>query len=380
MNKINTLKKLLWQSPFMAFVNKEFHHIFRDTKSLIIIFGIPIAEILIFGFAINTDLKDARVAILDQSKDATSQKLVNKILASDYFILEANLENERQIEDVFKKGKVKEVIVIGSGFGEKLQRENKATIQIILDASEPNTANILNGYTTGIINNFIQEENRLTEQNRIIEPTVRMLYNPDMKSVFMFVPGTMAIILLLISALMTSITITREKEFGTLEVLLVSPLKPMHIILGKVTPYLVLSFVNVVSILTLAYFVFGLPVRGSLVLLIAECILFILLSLSLGILISTISKTMQQAMLISMMGLMLPSMLLSGFIYPIENIPVILQYISALMPPRWFIEIVKSIMIKGSGIGMIWKENLILISMTLLFIGLSAKKFKTRLE
>jgi ABC-2 type transport system permease protein len=270
--------------------------------------------------------------------------------------------------------------VIGHNFGQKLQKENKAALQIILDASEPNTANILNGYTTGIINNFMIEQNRLSGQNITIVPTLRMLYNQDMKSVFMFVPGTMAIILLLISALMTSIAITREKEFGTMEVLLVSPLKPLQIILGKVTPYLVLSFVNVISILTLAYFVFGLPIRGSLALLIAECLLFILLSLSLGILISTVSKTMQQAMLISMMGLMMPSMLLSGFIYPIENIPVILQYLSILMPPRWFIEIVKSIMIKGSGISYIWKENLILIAMTLFFIIMSARKFKTRLE
>ncbi len=380
MKKLLSKIKNLRQSAFLAFVIKEFHHIFRDTKSLIIIFGIPIAEILIFGFAINTDLKDARIAILDQSKDATSQQLINKILASPYFILEENLSNENQIEEVFRKGKVKEVIVIGHNFGQKLQKENKAALQIILDASEPNTANILNGYTTGIINNFMIEQNRLSGQNITIVPTLRMLYNQDMKSVFMFVPGTMAIILLLISALMTSIAITREKEFGTMEVLLVSPLKPLQIILGKVTPYLVLSFVNVISILTLAYFVFGLPIRGSLALLIAECLLFILLSLSLGILISTVSKTMQQAMLISMMGLMMPSMLLSGFIYPIENIPVILQYLSILMPPRWFIEIVKSIMIKGSGISYIWKENLILIAMTLFFIIMSARKFKTRLE
>jgi ABC-2 type transport system permease protein len=380
MKNITYKIKSLRRSAFLAFVQKEFYHIFRDTKSLIIIFGIPIAEILIFGFAINTDLKDARVAVWDQSKDAASQKLVNKILASDYFILEANLTNEKQIEEIFKQGKVKEVIVIGPKFGEQFEKEKKASLQIILDASEPNTANMLNGYTNGIIANFLREENKLSEQNRLIEPTVQMLYNPEMKSVFMFVPGTMAIILLLISALMTSITITREKEFGTMEVLLVSPLKPVQIILGKVTPYLVLSFVNVVSILSLAYSVFGLPIRGSLILLIGECVLFILLSLSLGIFISTVSKSMQQAMLISMVGLMMPSMLLSGFIYPIENIPVILQYLSCIMPPRWFIEIVKSIMIKGSGLGFIWKENLILLGMTALFILLSIRKFKTRLE
>jgi ABC-2 type transport system permease protein len=224
------------------------------------------------------------------------------------------------------------------------------------------------------------KENQLNAGNISITPQVRMYYNPNLKSVFMFVPGTMAIILLLISALMTSITITREKELGTMEVLLGSPLKPMQIILGKVTPYLILSLVNVVTILGLAYFVFGLPIAGSLTLLIAESTLFILLSLSLGIFISTVSQSMQQAMLISMIGLMMPSMLLSGFIFPVENMPDILYYISFLMPPRWFIDILKSIMIKGNGFSFIWKETLILIGMSVVFIALSIKKFKIRLE
>jgi ABC-2 type transport system permease protein len=275
---------------------------------------------------------------------------------------------------------VKEVIVFEPNFGKNFEKEGKASIQIILDASEPNTANMLNGYTTNIINDFVMKENRLNSGNISITPQVRMYYNPNLKSVFMFVPGTMAIILLLISALMTSITITREKELGTMEVLLGSPLKPMQIILGKVTPYLILSLVNVVTILGLAYFVFGLPIAGSLTLLIAESTLFILLSLSLGIFISTVSQSMQQAMLISMIGLMMPSMLLSGFIFPVENMPDILYYISFLMPPRWFIDILKSIMIKGNGFSFIWKETLILMGMSVVFIALSIKKFKIRLE
>lgn len=365
---------------FSSFVKKEFHHIFRDVRTLIIIFGIPIAEILIFGFAIRTDIKDARIAILDKSKDATTQKIINKLLSTDYFILEKYLESEHEIEPAFESGKVKEVILFEPGFGEHFTREGKANVQLIMDASEPNTANLLNAYTSGIIADFVMKENKLQEKNMSITPTVRMFYNPELKSVFMFVPGTMAIILLLISALMTSITITREKELGTMEVLLGSPLKPLQIILGKVTPYLILSFGNVVTIVGLAYFVFGLPVQGSLTLLFLECLLFILLSLSLGILISTVSKTMQQAMLISMVGLMMPSMLLSGFIFPVENMPAILQYISAIMPPRWFIVIVKDIMIKGNGIGFIWQETLILTGMTIFFIALSVKKFKIRLE
>ena len=365
---------------FLSFVKKEFHHIFRDVRSLIIIFGIPIAEILIFGFAINTDLKDAKIAILDKAQDATSQQVINKFLSSDYFILDRYLQSEKQIEEVFKQGDVKEVLVFEPNFGKKFEKEGSAAVQVILDASEPNTANLLNNYTTNIINDFIVKENQKADKNISIIPQVRMYYNPELKSVFMFVPGTMAIILLLISALMTSITITREKELGTMEILLGSPLKPIQIILGKVIPYLILSLVNVVTILLLAYFVFGLPIAGSLTLLIAECTLFIFLSLSLGILISTVSKTMQQAMLISMMALMMPSMLLSGFIFPVENMPDILYYISFAMPPRWFIEILKSIMIKGTGLVYVWKETLILSGMTLFFIVVSIKKFKIRLE
>jgi ABC-2 type transport system permease protein len=207
-----------------------------------------------------------------------------------------------------------------------------------------------------------------------------MLFNPALKSHFMFVPGVITLILILICALMTSVTITREKEFGTMEVLLVSPLRPIQIILGKVMPYFILSFINVLLILLLSWLVFGLPVKGSIILLLAECMLYILMSLTLGILISTVSKTMQQAIFISLIGIMLPTILLSGFIYPIENMPKIYDYVSSVLPPRYFIIIIKNIMIKGTGLMYIWKETLILIAMTLVFMGLSVRNFKIRLE
>jgi len=214
----------------------------------------------------------------------------------------------------------------------------------------------------------------------MIVPEVKMFYNPELESHFMFVPGIITLILILICALMTSVTITREKEFGTMEVLLVSPLKPFQIILGKVMPYFFLSFINVILILVLSWVVFGLPVKGSLVLLLAECMIYILMSLSLGILISTVSETMQQAIFISLIGLMLPTILLSGFIFPIENMPKIYDYLSAILPPRYFIIIIKNIMIKGTGLAYVWKETLVLLLMTLIFIGLSIRKFKIRLE
>lgn len=347
---------------------------------MVILFGMPIVQVLIFGFAISTEIKDAEIAILDYSKDYMSLELSNKIISSEYFILNENLQNEAQIEKVFRAGKVKEVIIFGSNFARNLEKEQNASIHIIADASDPNTANLLVNYSTGIINNYMME--KMGEKGLPIEINTeyKMLFNPELKSVFMFVPGIITILLMLVSAMMTSISIAREKEMGTMEVLLVSPLKPIQIVVGKVIPYVLLSFVNAITILVMAFFVFGMPIEGSLVLLLAESLLFIIMALSLGIFISTISNNQQTAMMISMFALLLPTILLSGFIFPIENMPVVLQYLSNIMPPRWFIIIVKDIMLKGVGLAHVWQETLILLGMCFFFIALSVKKFKIRLD
>ena len=366
---------------FIGFVKKEFLHIFRDYRTLIILFGIPVAQILIFGFAVSTDIKNAGVAFLDLSKDEITQKLSDKIISSGFFRKTDNLLNYSDIDKVFKTGKTKAVIVFEENFGSKLLKEGNVNLSIIADGSEPNVATLVTNYVMAIINDFNRELNGPAINNSIlIQPEVKMFYNPNLKSHFMFVPGVITLILILICALMTSVTITREKEFGTMEVLLVSPLKPIQIILGKVTPYFLLSFINVILILVLSWLVFGLPVKGSIALLLLESMLYILMSLSLGILISTVSKTMQQAIFISFIGLMLPTILLSGFIFPIENMPKIYDYVSMILPPRYFIVIIKNIMIKGTGFFFVWKETLILVLMTIVFIRISVKKFKIRLE
>jgi ABC-2 type transport system permease protein len=366
---------------FLGFVKKEFLHIFRDYRTLFILFGIPVAEILIFGYAVSTDIKNAGIAVLDLSNDEITQKLTDKIVSSGFFEKTETLLNYNEIDKVFKKGKTKAVIIYEEGFSRKLTGQGTASLNIIVDGSEPNVATLVTNYTTAIVNTFVTDILNPASGNPLrIQPEVKMYYNPNLKSHYMFVPGVITLILILICALMTSVTITREKEFGTMEVLLASPLKPIHIILGKVMPYFILSFINVLLILGLSWLVFGLPVKGSIILLLVECMLYILMSLSLGILISTISKSMQQAIFISLIGLMLPTILLSGFIFPIENMPKIYDYVSMIMPPRYFIVIIKSIMIKGTGLLYIWKETLVLISMTALFIGLSVKKFKIRLE
>lgn len=363
---------------FIGFVIKEFYHIFRDYRTLLILFGMPAVQLLLFGYVITNEIKDARIAIYDASKDEVTRKISEKILSSGYFILEKNLTAYSEIAPVFREGKTKLVIVFGGNFAEKLQQEGKADLQILGDASDPNTANILVNYATGIINSYLISINSGQIPMQIV-PEMRMQYNPGLKGVFMFVPGIMAMLLMLISALMTSLSITREKELGTMELLLVSPLRPIQIIIGKVIPYVLLAFIDSCIILAMGKFVFGVPIQGTILLLLAECLLYITMALSLGILISSITSSQQVAMTVSLMALMLPTILLSGFIFPVENMPVILQVLCHIMPPKYFISIIKDIMLKGNGIIYVWKETLILVMFTVVFIMISIRKFKIRL-
>jgi len=365
---------------FVGFIKKEFYHIFRDKRSLFILFGMPVAQILLFGFAITNEINNVDIAILDHSKDATTEEIINKIAASNYFSIKQIIEKESDIETIFKKGKVKAVLNFEKDFSKNLIKKNIATIQIITDATDPNTANTISNFVNAILQKYQKDLNRDITIAYQIVPQTRMVYNPELKSVFMFVPGVMTIILMLVSAMMTSISITREKELGTMEILLVSPLKPIQVIVGKVFPYIFLSIINAVVIVMLSIFIFKMPVQGSLFLLGLESILFIISALALGILISTISATQQTAMMISLMGLMLPVILLSGFIFPISSMPVPLQVISNIIPAKWFIIIIKGIMLKGVGLQFIWKETLILLGMTVFFIALSVRKYKIRLE
>jgi len=363
---------------FLAFVNKEFKHIFRDTRTLIILFGMPIVLVTLFGFAITTEINNANIGILDYSKDTYSQKLQNKIAASGYFNIEKVVQNTNQIDDAFKNGEVKLAIIIPQNFSKNLINNKYSDIQVITDATDPNTANILVSYLQAVFKSFSDEQNITVNAN--LDVKTKMMYNPENKSVYMFVPGVMTIILMLVSAMMTSITVAREKELGTMEILLVSPLKPIIIILGKIIPYLFLSMVNAITILLLGLFVFGMPMNGSYLLLFAEIVLFVLSALILGLLISTISNSQQTAMLISLMGLMLPTILLSGFIFPISSMPDILQWISNIIPAKWFIIIIKNIMLKGTGLSAIILETSILLITSVILTLLAVRKFKIRLE
>nr|WP_315151355.1 ABC transporter permease [uncultured Flavobacterium sp.] len=365
---------------FIGFVTKEFYHIFRDKRTLFILFGMPIAQIILFGFAITNEINNVNIAILDQSKDVATQKIIAKINASKYFVVKQNISHENEIENVFKKGKVKAVLVFENHFIKNLETKKQAKVQVITDATDPNIANTVTNYVNAILQNYTQQLNRNNPTAYSIQTQTQLYYNPELKSVFNFVPGVMTIILMLVSAMMTSISITREKEMGTMEVLLVSPLKPFQVIIGKVFPYIFLSIINATIIVLLGYFVFKMPIVGSLFLLAFESILFIITALSLGILISTVTDSQQTAMMISLFGLMLPVIILSGFIFPISSMPLPMQIISNIIPAKWFIIIVKAVMLKGASVSVIWKETLILIGMTAAYILLSIKKYKNRLE
>ena len=366
--------KRLW-----SFVIKEFRHVLRDRKTLLILFGMPVVQILIFGFALSNEVKDTQMVILDQAKDESSRRLIEKISSSRYFTIQQSLISYRQVESTFKEGKVKLALVIPQGFDYNLKHGQVSQLQILLDASDPNNANVLNSYLQAIVQDFnqtLQPELQIPFQ---IQTEMKMMYNPQMQGVHNFVPGVMALVLMLVCVMMTSVAIVREKETGTMEILLVSPFHPLMVILSKAIPFLLISILNVTSILLLSVFVLDLPVNGSLGLLYLESILFIVTCLSLGIFISIQTSSQQIAMLISLMGLMLPTILFSGFMFPIENMPLPLQIISNVIPAKWFYIIVKSIMIKGLGFNMIWKETLILLGITLVLIFISLKRFKIRL-
>lgn len=365
---------------FFGFVTKEFYHIFRDKRSMFILFGMPIAQIMLFGFAITNEINNVNIAILDQSKDTETQKIINKISSSRYFKIEKQLDNEKEIEVVFKKGKVKAVLVFEKEFIKNWQTKNQSKVQVITDATDPNIANTITNYIQAILQNYITEINYSNQPTYQIQSQTQLFYNPELKSVYTFVPGVMTVILMLVSAMMTSISITREKELGTMEILLVSPLKPIQVIVGKVFPYIFLSIINATVILLLGFFVFKMPIEGNMFLLAFESILFIITALSLGILISTVSNSQQTAMMISLFGLMLPVIILSGFIFPIASMPLPMQIISNIIPAKWFIIIIKGILLKGVGLNIIWKETLILIGMTTFFIILSIRNYKIRLE
>ena len=363
-----------------AMVIKEFKHVIRDRRSLFFLLAQPIMMMILFGFALSNEVKESKTVVIDQAQDDISHKLINRIDQSKYFNVVQVLSNELEVQHYFENGLARLAIVFPAGFNADLKHQNQAAVQIIADASDPNTAAIASTYIGAIFRNVQNEELGTFKLPYEIKVENKMLYNPQLISAFNFVPGVMTLILMILGAMMTSVAIVREKELGTMEVLLASPLPPMQIVISKAIPYMVLAFINVIIILILSVYVLRVPIRGSVFLLLSESLLFISTTLALGLLISTITEKQQLAMFLSLVGLMMPALIFSGFMFPIENMPWPMRWISNIVPTRWYYNIVRAVMVKGLGFSSIWRPTLILGIMTIVLSTIAIKKFKVRLQ
>lgn len=369
-----------------GFVGKEFRHILRDRRTLVILLLLPLAQVLLFGFAVRTDIRGIRLAVVDPVPDAASRSLIARFHGADRFRVAAVVGSVAALPPLFERGAIDQAVIFPADFAGSLA--SRGTLQIITDATDPNTGSTMQAYADRVVSGWRSERLRAAGpgagmaggQGVIIEPRIRMRFNPTLESVNLFVPGLIAVLLTVVSALMSAISLSREKETGTLEVLLVSPLRPWQIIVGKLLPYLSLGFLNLASVLLAAWLVFGVPFRGSLPLLVAEALLFILASMALGVLIAAKTSSQRTAMVGALMGLMLPTLLLSGMIFPISSMPGWLQALSNVVPGRWFLLIARGIMLKGVGLAELWQETAILLGMTVALLVASIRAFDIRLD
>ena len=363
----------------LVFVRKEFYHVFRDRRTLLIMFGLPVVQIVLFGFALTSEVRNAKVMILDRAKDANSQALINRLGVSSYFSIQTSDISDAQIEKEFRKGQIKCAIIIPPGFSGDLKHDGHSQIQILADGTDPNIAKTMITYITSIIHSYqLEISNPASLPYRIVAET-RMLYNEEANGSLNFIPGVMALILMIVCTALTSVSIVKEKEMGTMEILLVSPFRPLMVLVSKAIPYLVLSLANFTLIIILSVYALHVDIKGSIPLLFAEGTLFIITCLSFGLLISNTTSSQQTALLLSMMGMMIPTMVFTGFMFPLENMPWIFQAISHVVPSRWFYTIIKAVMLKGLGFEYVWKETLILAGMTIFLLAVALKNFKIRL-
>ena len=357
---------------FIAFVIKETKHILRDKRTMLILFGMPVVMMLLFGFAITTDVKNVRTVVVTSEMSPRTQQAVERLAQSEYFIITQTVNTPREAEQLIRSQKADMALVFVQNRG----------MQIMVDGSDPNMAQ---QWTTYALQTIAADRSALAtlhaaKNDSPITIHTSLLYNPQMKSAYNFVPAIMGMLLMLICAMMTSISIVREKEKGTMEVLLVSPVRPLMVIVAKAVPYLVLAFAILITILLMARFVLGVPLAGSLFWILAVSTLYILLALSLGLLISNVAQTQLVALLLSAMVLLMPVVMLSGMLFPVESMPTILQWISAIVPPRYYIQAMRKLMIMGVGIGEVAHEVAVLAGMTVVLLAIALKKFNVRLE
>jgi ABC-2 type transport system permease protein len=371
---------------FAAFVRKEVHHILRDRVTLAIILVLPLVEVLLFGSAIRTEVDHIRLAIVDPAPDDATLAVRARLLATPLFETVAVVRAPAALPPLFERGTARVAVAFESGFGDRLGRGEPARVQVITDATDPNTGSAMQAYALNVLRRYEQDVRAASPrpgQARpapVIVPDVRMRFNPTLRSANLFVPGLIAFVLTIVSALMTAVSLVREKERGTMEVLLVSPLRPWQIVAGKVLPYFVLGFVGALTTLAAARLAFGVPVRGSVALLLGETAIFLVAALSLGVLISGRTSSQRVATMAALAGLMMPTMLLSGFVFPIESLPAWLRPVTNVIPAKWFVLVTRGIMLKGAGLAELWDETLVLAGMAALLLAAGVRSAKARLE
>jgi ABC-2 type transport system permease protein len=363
---------------FLGFVRKEALHLLRDRQTLGILLLFPVLQVLIFGFAVRTDVRDVAIAVVDPTPDVATIALRERIAASDRFHIVSVAPTAAGLDPAFRHGFIRQALVLPPDVDRRIGRGDSIPVQLLTDGSDPNTGGIMQGYAAAIVERWHRDA--VPEGGGLqIAADVRLRYNPTLESAHLFVPGLVAFVLTIVSAMMTAISIAREKETGTMEMLLVSPIRPKAIVAGKVMPYIVLGFVSVLLVIAAARAVFGVPLQGSLALLLAESGLYIVTALALGVVISTQAPNQRTAMIAALAGLMMPTLLLSGFIFPLDSLPRPLQWLSNLVPARWFLTIVRGIMLKGAGLATLWQETLILCGMTLVLLAAGSRKLAIRL-
>lgn len=362
----------------VAIARKEFLHILYDFRTLFIVFLMPMVQLVMFGYALNMEIEEVELAVADQSNTPASRQLVEAFRGSSFFRLQPGAGGAAEAEVLFATHQARAVLIIPADFVRRLEREPEAPVQLLVDAADANAATLIRNYCEQLVLEF--DQRRGARPPAPFEARPAILFNPDLRSSFFFVPGVMAMILVMISALLTSVAITREKETGTLEQLLVSPVRPWEIVLGKVLPYIGLAFLDAALILGVALLLFAVPFRGSLPLLVGLTTLYVLTALSLGLLISTRARTQQVAMMAALTATLLPTVMLSGLIFPIASMPRPMQMVSLLIPARYFLLIVRGVLLKGSTLAQLLPPTLALAAMTLVLLAVAVRRFSAKLE
>lgn len=362
-------------SRIIPIIRKEFIHIRRDFRTLIIIFIMPVVQLLMFGYAINIEIQNIDLSVIDHSESPASRDLVRAFQGSKFFTVRYFEGSETLAGTLFQSQKAKMVLIMPQDFAMTIERPVATKVQVLIDASDSNAAQAIRNYADAILQTYNAGRGMAAPFD--VQTTIQ--YNPTLKSTYFFVPGLVALLLMMISALLTSVAIAREKETGTMEQILVSPVRSREIVIGKVLPYIFLAFIDGIIILLVAHFWFKVPMAGSVSLLLGAALLYVFVALAIGLFISTLAHTQQVAMVAALISSMLPTIMLSGFFFPIASMPKVLQFVTYVVPARYFLVIIRGIMLKGNTLMQIWMPLLVLAGMGIFFTLVSTKKFKTTL-